>query len=112
MKALIANPKHKAQRVFLVGVELKAGTQWELADSMAELAELARTAGSTIVGEGRQKLESISPATFIGTGKAGEFAATCRESNVDTVIFDDELSPRRRATWRRSLTAPCSTAPR
>lgn len=71
MKALIANPKHKAQRVFLVGVELKAGTQWELADSMAELAELARTAGSTIVGEGRQKLESISPATFIGTGKAG-----------------------------------------
>lgn len=93
MKALIANPKHKAQRVFLVGVELKAGTQWELADSMAELAELARTAGSTIVGEGRQKLESISPATFIGTGKAGEFAATCRESNVDTVIFDDELSP-------------------
>ena len=93
MKALIANPKHKAQRVFLVGVELKAGTTWETADSMAELAELARTAGSLIVGEGTQKLESITPATFIGTGKAQEFAATCRELKVDTIIFDDELSP-------------------
>ena len=93
MKALIADPNHRAQRVFLVGVELKAGSPWSTADAMAELAELARTAGSTIVGEGTQKLESIHPATFIGTGKAQEFAATCRELKVDTIIFDDELSP-------------------
>ena len=78
MKALIADPNHRAQRVFLVGVELKAGSPWSTADAMAELAELARTAGSTIVGEGTQKLESIHPATFIGTGKAEEFAKTCR----------------------------------
>jgi len=93
LKALIADPNHRAQRVFLVGVELKAGSPWSTADAMAELAELARTAGSTIVGEGTQKLESIHPATFIGTGKAQEFAATCRELKVDTIIFDDELSP-------------------
>lgn len=60
---------------------------------MAELTELARTAGADIVGEGTQKLESINPAMFIGTGKAQEFARTCRELQVDTVIFDDELSP-------------------
>ena len=28
-----------------------------------------------------------------GSGKAEEFAIQCREANVDTVIFDDELSP-------------------
>lgn len=93
LKALIANPNHRAQRVFLVGVELKAGAPWETADAMAELAELARTAGSQIVGEGTQKLESIHPATFIGAGKSQEFADQCRELKVDTIIFDDELSP-------------------
>jgi GTP-binding protein HflX len=93
LKALIANPKHRAQRVFLVGVELKSRLPSETADAMAELAELARTAGSQIIGEGTQKLESIHPATFIGTGKAQEFAKTCHELNVDTIIFDDELSP-------------------
>src|SRR6476660_4167352 len=31
--------------------------------------------------------------TFIGTGKADEFADHCRKEDVDTVIFDDELSP-------------------
>ena len=76
MKALLNDPNHKAERVFLVGVELKAGTPWATADSMAELTELARTAGSNIVGEGIQKLESVNPATFIGTGKAEEFAKT------------------------------------
>jgi GTPase len=31
--------------------------------------------------------------TFIGRGKADEFAGQCRRGQVDTVIFDDELSP-------------------
>jgi GTP-binding protein HflX len=31
--------------------------------------------------------------TFIGKGKADEFAQHCRRADVDTVIFDDELSP-------------------
>ena len=32
-------------------------------------------------------------ATIIGKGKAAEFAEICNRSEVDTVIFDDELSP-------------------
>lgn len=31
--------------------------------------------------------------TFIGPGKAREFAIRCHEEAIDTVIFDDELSP-------------------
>jgi GTPase len=45
------------------------------------------------VGEGVQKLESPTPATFIGAGKAAEFSEFCQRHEVDTVIFDDELSP-------------------
>ena len=62
-------------------------------DSLAELAELAATAGGEVIGEGTQKLDAPIAATFIGTGKAEELAKECRENDIDTVIFDDELSP-------------------
>ena len=60
---------------------------------MDELNELATSAGADVVGDGTQKLETPVAATFIGSGKAKEFANDCREQDVDTVIFDDELSP-------------------
>ncbi|HET7625374.1 MAG TPA: GTPase HflX [Verrucomicrobiae bacterium] len=93
MKALIDTRNTKTERVFLVGIELKSGNVRESRDSLDELAELAATAGGEVIGEGVQKLEAAHAATFIGKGKAEEFAAYCREHNVDTVIFDDELSP-------------------
>lgn len=93
MKALIETRTKRTERVFLVGVELKARDAAETRDSLDELAELAATAGGEVFGEGTQKLESPNPATYIGKGKAEEFAAHCRKQNVDTVIFDDELSP-------------------
>lgn len=93
MKALIETYRKAPERVFLIGVELKDRTPWHLQDSMAELEELAATAGGEVVGNGTQKLEAPVAATFIGTGKADELAAACRQSKVDTVIFDDELSP-------------------
>lgn len=92
MKALVTTFERKAERVFLVGAELKSQPSWEIRDSMDELAELARSAGAEVVGDGFQKLEAPLAATFIGTGKAEEFAVRCREGEVDTVIFDDELS--------------------
>jgi GTP-binding protein HflX len=93
LKALIETRNTRTERVFLVGIELKSGNARESRDSLEELAELAATAGGAVIGEGVQKLEAAHAATFIGKGKAEEFAAYCREHNVDTVIFDDELSP-------------------
>jgi len=57
------------------------------------LAELATTAGGEVIGDGVQKLAAPCAGTFIGKGKADEFADYCRRVDVDTVIFDDELSP-------------------
>ena len=93
MKALIETSTKRTERVFLVGLEFKSRTSWDLQDSLNELGELAATAGADVVGNGVQKLESPVAATFIGTGKADEFASHCRREDVDTVIFDDELSP-------------------
>ena len=93
MKALIETRKTRPERVFLIAAEFKSRRRPDTRDSLAELVELAATAGGEVVGDGFQKLEAPAPATFIGKGKAEEFAEFCRRQDVDTVIFDDDLSP-------------------
>ena len=93
LKALVQTRKARSERVFLVGVELQTRGAAEVRESLAELAELAQTAGAEVAGEGVQKMDSLNAATFIGKGKAEEFSKFCRANNADTVIFDDELSP-------------------
>jgi GTP-binding protein HflX len=68
--------------------------QWPAEESLAELAQLARTAGIQVVGQLTQRLERPNPATFIGSGKVEELADLADETVADVVIFDDELSPR------------------
>jgi GTP-binding protein HflX len=93
LKALISTANKRTERAFLIGLERKGRANWELRDSMDELAQLAATAGAEVVGEGTQKLEAPVAATFIGSGKAAEFAKHCHVADVDTVVFDDELTP-------------------
>ncbi len=92
MRALIETANRRTERVFLVGLELKSGATWETRDSLTELAELATTAGAVVAGNATQKLESPVAGTFIGSGKAQELATQCKAQDVDTVIFDDELT--------------------
>src|SRR6266850_3707516 len=93
LKALISTSNKRTERVFLIAAALKSRTAWEVRDSLDELAELAATAGAEVIGDGTQKLEAPVTATFIGCGKADEFARHCRSHEIDTVIFDDDLSP-------------------
>jgi len=92
LKALIETTTKRTERVFLVGLEFKDRTSWDLQDSLNELSELAATAGADVIGNGVQKLQAPVAGTFIGKGKADQFADYCRGQDVDTVIFDDELS--------------------
>ena len=93
LKSLIQTRDTRSVRVFLVGVELKSRTGADVRESLDELEELAETAGTQIVGEGVQKMAVPVAATYIGPGKAEEFAGFCKANDVDTIIFDDELSP-------------------
>jgi len=89
LKALIETRNRRTERVFLVGVELKSRNGWDTHDSLEELSELATTAGAEVIGDGLQKMAAPCATTFIGKGKADEFALLCRRADVDTVIFDD-----------------------
>ena len=70
MKALIETRDRRTERVFLIGVEVKARNGSGARESLDELGELAASAGGEVIGEGTQKLEAPHPATFIGKGKA------------------------------------------
>lgn len=79
------------EKVILVGVSEQEGDDAE--DSLAELAELVKTAGATVVGTLIQKRELIHPGTYIGTGKVAELAELVTELGATGVVCDDELSP-------------------
>ena len=93
MKGLVDTVNQETERVFMVGVQLKADNAWCVEESMDELAELVATAGAKVVGRGSQRLDKFNAATFIGPGKAKEFSEECKLTKVDTVVFDEELNP-------------------
>ena len=62
-------------------------------DTLAELGELAATAGAVVVGRATQRKREIDNATYIGSGKAEELSLSASALEADLLIFDDELSP-------------------
>jgi len=82
----------RLERVVLVGI----WTQGRAADadaSLAELAALAKTAGSEVLEGLIQRRDKPDPSTYIGSGKAAELREIVLATGADTVICDGELSP-------------------
>jgi len=89
-----------AERALLVGVGWKraprfpgmpAGDQGR--ESLAELVELARSAGAQIAGTVFQVRDSADPATLVGRGKLDEIRAEATAHRAQLIIFDSNLSP-------------------
>lgn len=88
----------------LIGVELRGSRPlFSAADSLDELELLAKTAGIEVQERMVQRLGQIDPATFIGSGKVQEILERLPELGVNTVIFDDELSPRHQRELEKAL---------
>ena len=67
--------------------------QFSAEESLAELKELASSAGAAVVGEFLQHKDKPDPATLIGRGKLQEIAGAAAMSSADLIIFDHDLSP-------------------
>lgn len=83
--------KKEQEKVILVGVSERDGDDG--ADSLEELSQLARTAGAVVTGTVIQKMESIHPATYVGSGKLEEIRDLIWEQEATGIICDDELTP-------------------
>jgi len=70
---------------------------------LEELSHLTKTAGANVVGTLTQKVDVPSPTYYIGKGKIEELIGLKEQTRYDTVIFDDELSPRQQRNLEEAL---------
>lgn len=79
------------EKTIIVGVKLDRDNI-DIENSLDELEELVKAAGGSVEARITQNRDSINAALFLGKGKAEEIKAYCEELNIDTVVFNDELS--------------------
>lgn len=65
---------------------------YDYLSSIAELTELAQTAGADVLDSFVQSRPNPDSATFVGEGKLKEIKMFCEEHAVTLLIFDDELT--------------------
>lgn len=87
----------------LVGVITSEISEETAQEHLDELEFLAETAGAITVQKFTQKLPYPNPRTYVGTGKLEEIRQYIKATNVELVIFDDELSPSQLRNIEREL---------
>ncbi len=85
--------KKAKQRVFLIGLYTGEGKRDEYNLTVDELEHLTKTANAKVVGRFVQSLSRPNSKTYIGKGKILEIKNRVVEENVDTLIFNDDLTP-------------------
>lgn len=92
-----------AEKALLVSVKLKGqGSLWNAEESLAELAQLAVTAGAEVVARLSQNLGKPT-RYYLGKGKLEELKELKTQHHCDLVIFDDELTPTQERNLERIL---------
>jgi GTPase len=95
-------PGAEPERGFMVAV-LRPGSDGEA--ELAELRELARTAGVEPIAELTQQRGNPDPRTYVGKGKFAELQDAYATSGADVLIVDDELSPPQQRALENALQA-------
>jgi GTP-binding protein HflX len=89
---MIEERKVTSEEAVLIGIITQHQTEEKTNEYLDELEFLTVTAGGVAVKRFIQRLDSPNPKTFIGTGKLDEVKAYIDTHNIETAIFDDELS--------------------
>ena len=82
-----------ADRAALVGLAAGPATRDAAEHSLEELAGLADAVGAEVHLTLIQERPRPDPATFLGSGKLDTLRLACDESDVNIVVFDNELTP-------------------
>ena len=84
----------KPETAVLVGIVNQTQTLQKSQEYLDELEFLAETLGIQCVKRFTQRLDTPDTTTFVRKGKIEEIQEYMESKEIDTVIFDDELSPR------------------
>lgn len=82
--------EESAEKALLIAVDTG---DYDSEVSIAELGELAKTAGAEVVAEMVQKRPNVENATYVGKGRLEEIAEFCENNDIDLIIADGELTP-------------------
>jgi len=93
MSELFETQNNNAETVVLIGVVIRGGAEWQVKDTLDELAQLVESAGAEVKGRFLCRQQKIKAGHYIGTGKAEEIADWIKENPVSMVVFDDDLTP-------------------
>jgi len=102
---LIENSKISYEKAVLVGIINNIQSESTVKDYLNELTFLTETAGGIVKKNFIQRIDSPNPKTFIGSGKITEIQTFCKDNNISSVIFDDELSPTQQLNLEKTLKA-------
>jgi len=93
-KAIIATNRQPdaEERAILISV-MAGGERRELEDSLAELQELARTAGVEVLDSFVQLPRKLNPRTLMGEGKLQDLVIKAMQLGASLLLFDQELTP-------------------
>ena len=78
-----------------------------LNEDVAELEELARSAGYLVVFEIIQRRDRPEPSTFIGKGKLKDLVDFLKETGVDGVLINGDLKPSQHYNLENALKVEC-----
>jgi GTP-binding protein HflX len=95
--------KHIFERTAIVGLITQNQNEEKLNEYLDELEFLTYTAGGEVVKRFWQKTDKPHPKTFVGTGKLEEIKTYIKEYDINSVIFDDELTPSQQKNITREL---------
>ena len=90
---MIEKQNTKIENVVLIGIITKHQDNEKAKEYLDELEFLTYTAGGKVKERFIQRIDIPNPKTFIGSGKLNQVKQYIDDYNVQTVIFDDELSP-------------------
>ncbi len=92
MKQLLPTDK-PIERAIVVSVVKKGGDRIQAMEYLDELAFLAETAGADVIAKVYQERVRPDRATMIGKGKVAEIKEMIEQDDIQSVIFDDDLTP-------------------
>ena len=92
-RIMIEITKKVTERAMLVALDTKVYSKEVVEEHLAELEELANTAGAETVFKIIQSKSRMDSAYYIGKGKAEELAQLVELNDINIIIFDDDLSP-------------------
>ena len=90
---MIEKPNLDLEKTILVGIISPKQTKEILDEYLDELSFLTFTAGGTVVKRFTQRLDSPDPKFLVGKGKIEELYYYVKNHSINSVIFDDELTP-------------------